>query len=236
MALPKIAAPTYELKLPSNGKTLRYRPFLVKEEKVLMLASESENEKDIAQAIKNIINQCIVTKSIKIQELPSFDIEYIFLNIRGKSVGEVIDLKVPCPDNTDILISTTVNVEEIEVTFPEGHNPEIDLGKDVTLYMKYPSMDSFIEANFQGKDQDPFDIVVKCIDKIVNGDEVHESSDCTQKELKDFIDSMTSDQFKNIQTFFETMPKLQHTLQITNPENQVVHDVTLQGLGDFFGS
>ena len=235
MALPKIAAPTYELKLPSNGKTLRYRPFLVKEEKVLMLASESENEKDIAQAIKNIINQCIVTKSIKIQELPSFDIEYIFLNIRGKSVGEVIDLKVPCPDNTDILVSTTVNVEEIEVTFPEGHNPEIDLGKDVTLYMKYPSMDSFIEANFQGKDQDPFDIVIKCVDKIVHGDEVHESKECTQKELKEFIDSMTADQFKHVQTFFETMPKLEHSVKITNPENGVEHEITLQGLGDFFG-
>ena len=235
MALPKIAAPTYELKLPSNGKTLRYRPFLVKEEKVLMLASESENEKDIANAIKNIINNCIVTKNVKIQELPSFDIEYIFLNIRGKSVGEVIELSVPCPDNDKLLVSTTVNVEEIEVTFPEGHNSEIDLGKDVTLYMRYPSMDSFIEANFQGKDQDPFDIVIKCVDKIVHGDEVHESSDCTQKELKDFIDSMTADQFKHVQEFFETMPKLEHTINITNPENGVDHEITLQGLGDFFG-
>ena len=236
MTLPKIAAPTYELKLPSSGKAVRYRPFLVKEEKVLMLASESENEKDIANAIKQIIKSCIVTKNIKIDTLCSFDIEYIFLNIRGKSVGEVIDLRVPCPDDNEILVNTTINVDEIQVTFPEGHNPEVDLGNDITLYMKYPSMDAFIEANFQGKDQDPFDVVVNCIDKIVQGEEVHESTDCTKKELRDFIDSMTADQFKNIQTFFETMPKLQHKVMITNPKSGVESEITLQGLGDFFGS
>jgi len=236
MTLPKIAAPTYELKLPSSGKAVRYRPFLVKEEKVLMLASESENEKDIANAIKQIIKSCIVTKNIKIDTLCSFDIEYIFLNIRGKSVGEVIDLRIPCPDDNEVLVNTTINVDEIEVTFPEGHNPEVDLGNEITLYMKYPSMDAFIEANFQGKDQDPFDVVVNCIDKIVQGEEVHESADCTKKELRDFIDSMTADQFKNIQTFFETMPKLQHKVMITNPKSGVESEITLQGLGDFFGS
>ena len=187
MTLPKIAAPTYELKLPSNGKTLRYRPFLVKEEKVLMLASESENEKDIANAIKQIIKHCIITKNIKIDTLCSFDIEYIFLNIRGKSVGEVIDLRIPCPDDNEVLVNTTINVDEIEVTFPEGHNPEVDLGNEITLYMKYPSMDAFIEANFQGKDQDPFDVVVNCIDKIVQGEEVHR-----------FYDSRSVQEYSNI--------------------------------------
>ncbi len=235
MPLPKIAAPTYEITLPSSGKPLRYRPFLVKEEKVLMLASESENEKDIAQAIKSIIKNCIATRGIKIESLPSFDIEYIFLNIRGKSVGEVIDLTVPCPDDDKSVVSTSINVEAVQVTFPEGHNPEIDLGKGITLYMKYPSMDAFIEANFKQAEQDPFSVVAKCIDKIIEGDEVHEAKDCTPKELKDFLESMTSEQFKEIQKFFETMPRLEHTIQITNPNTNVISDVTLTGLGDFFG-
>ena len=152
MPLPKLAAPNYELTLPSNGKTVRYRPFLVKEEKVLMLASESENEKDIANAIKDIIKNCIVTRSVKIDQLPSFDIEYLFLNIRGKSVGEIIDLTIPAPDDEKVQINTSVNVENVEVFFPEGHTNEVDLGNDVTLYMKYPSMDAFIESNFQGKE------------------------------------------------------------------------------------
>ena len=234
MPLPKLAAPNYELTLPSNGKTVRYRPFLVKEEKVLMLASESENEKDIANAIKDIIKNCIVTRSVKIDQLPSFDIEYLFLNIRGKSVGEIIDLTIPAPDDEKVQINTSVNVENVEVFFPEGHTNEVDLGNDVTLYMKYPSMDAFIESNFQGKEQDPFDIVIRCIDKIVSGEEVHESKECTKKELKDFLDSMTSDQFKKIQAFFETMPKLQHKLMVTNPESGKESEITLQGLGDFF--
>ena len=154
-----------------------------------------------------------------------------FVNLLNKT-KEILDIS----NYNEILVNTTINVDEIQVTFPEGHNPEVDLGNEITLYMKYPSMDAFIEANFQGKDQDPFDVVVNCIDKIVQGEEVHESTDCTKKELRDFIDSMTADQFKNIQTFFETMPKLQHKVMITNPKSGVESEITLQGLGDFFGS
>ena len=234
MPLPKISTPTYELVLPSSEKTIQYRPFLVREEKLLVLALESEDTKQITTAIKSVIKACILTKGIKVESLPTFDIEYLFLNIRGKSVGEIIDLTIPAPDDEKVQINTSVNVENVEVFFPEGHTNEVDLGNDVTLYMKYPSMDAFIESNFQGKEQDPFDIVIRCIDKIVSGEEVHESKECTKKELKDFLDSMTSDQFKKIQAFFETMPKLQHKLMVTNPESGKESEITLQGLGDFF--
>ena len=234
MPLPKIATPTYELTLPSTGKPVQYRPFLVKEEKLLVIALESEDNKQITTAIKAVLKACVLTKGIKVESLPTFDIEYLFLNIRGKSVGEIIDLTIPAPDDEKVQINTSVNVENVEVFFPEGHTNEVDLGNDVTLYMKYPSMDAFIESNFQGKEQDPFDIVIRCIDKIVSGEEVHESKECTKKELKDFLDSMTSDQFKKIQAFFETMPKLQHKLTVTNPESGKESEITLQGLGDFF--
>lgn len=235
MPLPKITAPTYELNLPSNGKTVKYRPFLVREEKILMLASESENPKEIANAMKSVIKNCILSRGIKIEELSSFDIEYLFLNIRGKSVGEEVTLNLTCPDDEETEASVTINIDDIKVTFPEGHTNEINLGGDITVMMKYPSMDTFLKQNFQAEEVDPYDVVCGCIDKIVTEDDVYEGSECSKKELLEFIESMTSEQFVHLNNFFLTMPKLQHKVMLLNPKTGVENEVVLEGLGDFFG-
>jgi hypothetical protein len=234
MALPKITAPTYELNLPSTNKTVKFRPFLVREEKILMLASESEDAKEIANAMKTVIKNCVVTR-LKVEDLCSFDIEYLFLNIRGKSVGEELTISMICPDDNETQGTVTVNVDEIKVNFPEGHTNEIDLGDDLSIIMKYPNMDMFLRQNFSSEDLDPYDIVVSCVDKIVNGEEVYESSDCSKKEMLDFIESMTSDQFMEVNKFFTTMPKLQHPVVLHNNKTGVDNELTLEGLGDFFG-
>jgi len=234
MPLPKITAPTYELNLPSTGKPVKYRPFLVKEEKVLMLASETENPKEVANAMKTVIKNCVLSR-IKVEELCSFDIEYLFLNIRGKSVGEELAISITCPDDNETNVTVNLNVEDIKVLFPEGHTTEIEVGDDITVMMKYPSMDLFLRQNFEGEQVDPYSIVAECIDKIVTGEEVYEGSDCSKKELLEFIESMTSEQFLMINKFFDTMPKLQHKVMVTNPKTSVESEITFEGLGDFFG-
>jgi len=234
MPLPKITAPTYELELPSSGKSVKYRPFLVKEEKILMLASETEDPKEIANAMKTVIKNCLISR-IKIDDLASFDIEYLFLNIRGKSVGEEITISLVCPDDEVTSTTTSVLVDDIKVQFPEGHSSSVEVDDSLTIEMKYPSMDMFLRQNFQNETVDPYDVVTSCIDKICNEEEVWEASDCSKKELLEFLDSMTSEQFQKINKFFETMPKLAHKVTVTNPNTGVVSDVTLEGLGDFFG-
>ena len=234
MPLPKITAPSYEVILPSNGKTIKYRPFLVKEEKVLMLASESDNPKDVANAIKTILSACIISR-IKIEELSSFDIEYLFLNVRAKSVGEVLEISAPLPSNPDALVKLEVNLQDVQVQFPEGHEKEIEISDGLTVAMKYPSMDMFIDMNFTNKEVDPFDVIAKCIDQIIQGEEIWEGSECSKKELTDFIESMTSDQFAKVNKFFETMPKLEHKVSVPNPETGESEEITLSGIGDFFG-
>tara|TARA_R100000231_G_scaffold87140_1_gene66110 strand:+ start:1399 stop:2124 length:726 start_codon:yes stop_codon:yes gene_type:complete len=241
MPLPKIATPSYELELPSTGKTIQYRPFLVKEEKLLVIALESEDMKQITNAIKAVIRACVLTKGIKVETLPTFDIEYLFLNIRGKSVGEDIAVNITCPDDEKTQVSVNINLDDIKVKKPEGHSNQIKLDNDLMMELKYPSLNEFIKNNFDPNDlsknpmEQSFDLVGSCIDKIYNQDEVWAASDCTKKEISDFLDSMNSSQFKEVENFFESMPKLSHTVKITNPNTKVESDIVLEGLASFFG-
>lgn len=242
MPLPKISTPTYELELPSTGKSIKYRPFLVKEEKILILALESQDIKQITLAIKQVLKDCIITKGIKIEDLPSFDIEYIFLNVRGKSVGEAIDLVVTCSDDGTTEVPVKVYVDEINVQKDSEHTTEIKLDDDIVVKMKYPSLDQFIKNNFDFSVQESastidksFDIISSCIEAIFTAEESWAASDCTKKELVEFIESMNSSQFKKIEQFFETMPKLSHTFTVKNPKTGVENTVTLEGLTSFFG-
>ena len=241
MPLPKIATPSYELELPSTGKTISYRPFLVKEEKLLVIALESEDTKQITNAIKAVIKSCVLTKGIKVETLPTFDIEYLFLNIRGKSVGEDIDVNLICPDDNETEVSVSVNLDDIKVQKPDGHSNQIKLDNDLMMELKYPSLNEFIKNNFDPNDtsknpmDQSFDLIGSCINKIYNQDEVWAVADCSKKEITDFLDSMNSSQFKEVEKFFETMPKLTHTLKVLNPKTNVESDVVLEGLASFFG-
>ena len=242
MPLPKIATPTYELELPSSGKIIKYRPFLVKEEKVLILALESQDIKQITLAIKSVLKDCIITKGIKVEDLPSFDIEYIFLNVRGKSVGESIDLVVTCSDDGTTEVPVKVFVDEVRVQKDEEHSNEIKVDDKIIIKMKYPSLEQFIKNNFDFATQESvstieksFDIISSCIESIFTEEEAWAASDVTKKELIEFIESMNANQFKKIEKFFETMPKLSHTFTVINPNTKVENTVTLEGLTSFFG-
>jgi hypothetical protein len=238
MPLPKISTPTYELELPSTEQKVKYRPFLVREEKLLVLALESEDTKQITTAIKTVIKNCIETKNIKVETLPTFDIEYLFLNIRGKSVGEDIEVNLICPDDEETTVPVTIAVDDIQVQKNENHSKQIKVDDSIMMEMKYPSLEQFIKSNFDfsGENQmeQSFDLVASCIDKIYTEDEVWVASDVTKKELVDFLDQMNSAQFKEIEKFFETMPKLSHTVKIKNPKTGVESDVVLEGLSNFF--
>ena len=241
MPLPKIATPSYELELPSTGKTIQYRPFLVKEEKLLVIALESQDTKQITNAIKAVIRSCVLTKSVKVEDLPTFDIEYLFLNIRGKSVGEDIDVKIICPDDEETEVNVNVNLDDIQIQKSENHSNKISLDKNLMMELKYPSLNEFVKSNFDPNDlnrsamDQSFDLISTCIDKIYDQDEVWVAADCTKKEIKDFIESMNSAQFKQIENFFETMPKLSHTIKVINPKTKVESEVVLEGLASFFG-
>ena len=240
MPLPKIATPSYELELPSTGKTIQYRPFLVKEEKLLVIALESEDTKQITNAIKAVIKSCVLTKGVKVDALPTFDIEFLFLNIRGKSVGEDIDLKLVCPDDEKTEVSVSINLDDIKVQKPEGHSKQIKLDDTLMMELKYPSLNEFIKNNFDPNDKSKnpmdqsFDLIGSCIDKIYNEDEVWAADDCSKKEINEFLDSMNSNQFKEVEKFFETMPKLSHTVKVYNPTTKVESDVGLEGVASFF--
>ena len=241
MPLPKIVTPQYTLDLPSTGKSIKYRPFLVKEEKILILALESEDVKQITSAIKQILKDCIITKGIKVEELPTFDIEYIFLNVRGHSVGEAIELIVTCSDDGTTEVPVKIYIDEIQVQKDPNHSTDINLGDGLVLRMKYPSLNEFIKNNFDFSSNDvssiekSFDIVSSCIDIVFNADESWAAADCTKKELNDWIETLTSQQFQEIEKFFNTMPKLAHTFKVTNPNTKVESEVTLEGLTSFFG-
>ena len=238
MPLPKISTPTYELELPSTGQTIKYRPFLVREEKLLVLALESEDTKQITNAIKTVIKNCIETKGIKVESLPTFDIEFLFLNIRGKSVGEEIEVNIICPDDEETLVPVSINVDDIQVQKNPDHNKQIKVDDSIMMEMKYPSLDQFIKSNFDftadnTMDQS-FDLISSCIDKIYTEDEVWAAGDVTKKELTEFLDQMNSSQFKEIEKFFETMPKLSHKVKVKNPNTEVESEVVLEGLSSFF--
>ena len=238
MPLPKIATPTYELELPSTGDTIKYRPFLVKEEKLLVIALESEDTKQITTAIKSVIKSCVLTKGIKVEQLPTFDIEFLFLNIRGKSVGEELEVNVICPDDGETQVPVTINLDDIQVQKSEEHNKQVKLDDNLMMEMKYPSLEQFIKSNFdfsEGNQMDQsFQLIGTCIDKIYSEEEVWAAADCTKKEVNDFLDSMNSSQFKGIEKFFETMPKLSHTVKVKNPETKVESEVVIEGLASFF--
>ena len=237
MPLPTIVTPSYELNLPSNGKKIKYRPFLVKEEKILILAIESNSMKDISSAIKDVLKNCILTKGVKIDELPTFDIEYLFLNIRSRSIGESIDLVITCPDDGETKVNAQIYIDEIGIKKDKDHNPDIKLDDTYTMRLKYPSLDQFIDDNFNfDEDKDnSFDIISSCIDMVFSEEEAWEAKDCTKKELLEFVERLNSIQFKEVEKFFDTMPKLSHEIEVENPNTKVKSKVALEGLASFFG-
>ena len=237
MALPKIATPQYTLKLPSTGKQVKYRPFLVKEEKLLLMAMESEDEKETINIIKKIISDCTDIKQ-PIDELPTFDIEYLFLKIRAKSVGETSKVLITCPDDNETNVAVDIDLSDIEITSDPKHDKKIGLTDKVGIVMKYPSLDTFVKVNITGADNEidqVFDLAADCIDHIYDENQVYPGSDTPRKEKLEFLEQMSSDQFAKLQTFFETMPKLSKKVPVRNPKTGVESEVTLEGLASFFG-
>ncbi len=238
MPLPKISTPTYELELPSTGKTVKFRPFLVREEKVLVIALESEDTKQITTAIKDVIRNCIHTKGIEVETLPTFDIEFLFLNIRAKSLGEEIEVNVICPDDETTTVPVKINVDDIKVQKNDKHTNKIKLDETLMMEMKYPSLDQFIQSNFDFSEtnqlEQSFQLISSCVDKIYSEEEAWDSSDVTKDEIVEFLEQMNSSQLKEIETFFETMPKLAHTIKVKNPNTKVSNSITLEGLSSFF--
>lgn len=237
MPLPKIATPTYELTVPSTNKKIKFRPFLVKEEKILIIAQESDDPKQISNAVKDVISNCILTRGIKVNDLSSFDIEYLFLNIRGKSVGETVEVLITCPDDGVTKVPMEINLDEIKVKIDPKHSRDIKLDDSLTLRLKYPSMDEFIKNNFVGENYsitDTFELIYSCIDQVYNKEESWSAVECTKKELAEFIEQLSPQQFRQIETFFETMPKLSHEIEVFNPKTEVKSKVVLEGLSSFF--
>ncbi|AXQ70443.1 baseplate hub [Synechococcus phage S-T4] len=237
MPLPKSTTPVYELELPSTKKKIKYRPFLVREEKVLIMALESEDMKQISEAVKNVLSACILSRGVKVETLSTFDIEYLFLNVRGKSVGELIDVVVTCPDDGETKVDMQINIDDINVQIDPEHSRDIELDSDLTLRMKYPSLNEFVKSNFNGEDinvDQGFEIIANCIEQVYNEEESWNASDCSKKELNEFVGDLTSSQFSKVERFFATMPKLSHTLKVTNPNTGVENEIVLEGLASFF--
>lgn len=238
MALPKPPVPTYELELPSNGKTIKYRPFLVSEEKVLLMAMESEDEKQITNAVKDIVKACVLTRGVKIEELASFDIEYLFLNIRGKSVGEEVKMKITCSDDNETQVDYVLDLSTVKVQKDPTHTNKIMLDDSNGIIMKYPGVDQFIQTQIMMKSlnaEEVFDIIVDSVHQIFSGDDVYEAKTTPKKEVEDWLGGLTSKQFEKIKDFFATMPKLLHTFKLTNPNTEVESEYTIEGLVNFFG-
>jgi len=242
MTLPKINTPTYELTIPSNGKKIKYRPFLVREEKILILALESEDTKQITTAVIDILSDCILTKNVDVTKLATFDIEYLFLNVRSKSVGETVDVNITCPDDGKTSVEMSINIDSIKVQKVKGHKSIIKLDDQYSMKLKYPSMTQFIESNFEsgqdggeGSDIDKsMGMITSCIEMIYDNEESWDAADSSQKELEEFVEQLNSKQFKLIEKFFETMPKLSHKVKVTNPKTKVESEIVLEGLASFF--
>ena len=241
MPLPKINTPTYELTLPSNKKKVKYRPFLVREEKILVLALESEDQKQITDAIIQIIGDCLITKNIDVTKLPTFDIEYLFLNVRSKSVGETVEVNVTCPDDGKTKVETSINIDDIKVIKDKNHKLIVQLDDKYSMKLKYPTLDQFIENNFDFEMAEAkesvsvaMSMLSTCIDMIYDDQESWDASESTKEELDEFIDQMNTKQFQEVEQFFKTMPKLSHTLKVKNPQTDVESEVVLEGLASFF--
>ena len=235
MALPTMDVPTYELVVPSTKKKIKFRPFLVKEEKILLMALESDDEKNIKNAIYELLKSCITTR-IKLESLATFDLEYIFLNIRAVSVGEIVQMNITCQDDEKTEVKYNLNLTDVKVNFPEGHENKIMLTDNTGVIMKYPSFDGFIESQFtENKDFDVIKVIAESIDQIFQEEEVFDESTTSKKEFIQFVESLTNSQVEKIQTFFETSPRLEHKFKVTNPNTGVESDYTLRGLQSFFG-
>lgn len=239
MPLPKISTPTYELELPSSGKKIKYRPFLVREEKILVMALETEDMKQISNAVVQILSDCILTKGFKVADLATFDIEYLFLNVRSKSVGEKVEVNITCPDDGETQVPIEIDIDSIKVQKNPDHTNIVKLDDDLSMRLKYPALDQFIENNFEFKEGDSevdksLDMIISCVDMIYNAEDSWSASDVTKQELKDFVEQMNTKQFKQIEKFFETMPKLSHQVVVKNPNTKVESTVTLEGLASFF--
>ena len=237
MALPKLEVPIYELTVPSTDEKIKYRPFLIKEEKILLIAMESGANEDVIQAVKQIVSECTFN-TLKLGDMPMFDVEYIFLQIRSKSVGEVSKLKILCKDDGETYANVEVDLTEIEVQVNDDHTNKIELTDEMGVIMKYPTIDSFSTAGISDiTPENMLDVIVACIDKIYDkkGEEVYDSKDSSKKELMDFVEQMNTTQFQDVQAFFDSMPKLRHEITVVNPKTKVENKVALSGLNDFFG-
>ena len=235
MALPTMDLPTYDLVIPSNKKKIKFRPFLVKEEKVLLMALETDNEENIKDAVFNLLKSCVLSK-VKLDNLASFDLEYIFLNVRAVSVGEIVQMNVTCQDDETTQVQYNLNITEAKVIFPKGHTNKIMLTDDLGVIMKYPTFDGFVQGQFaQNKEFDVIKVVAESIDQIFQGEEVFDESTTSKKEFIQFVESLTNPQLEKIQAFFETSPRLEHSFKVKNPNTGVESEYTLRGLQSFFG-
>ena len=239
MPLPKINTQTFELVLPSNGKKIKYRPFLVREEKILIMALESEDMKQITDAVIQILSACILTRGVKINDMSTFDIEYLFLNVRSKSVGETVEVNVTCPDDNETSVSVNIDLDSIKVQKDKNHKNTIKLDDNLSMKLKYPSLKQFIESNFEASNPNntidsTLSVITSCIDMIYNDEESWSGSESSQKELEDFVENLNTKQFQMIEDFFTTMPKLSHKVKVKNPKTEVESTVILEGLAAFF--
>ena len=232
MALPKLATATYELELPSSAETIKYRPFLVKEQKVLMMASESKDDKQIINAVKNIIKSCTFDK-VDVDNIPMFDLEYIFIKLRAKSVGETAKVTVTCPDDNKTKAIIEVNLDKLDMTIKEDHTNIINITDDVSLNLKYPIIDDFKGFNEKQESTTFFDLIKKCVDSVNEGETIHRRIDFTDKELDEFIDSLNGEQLQKVMKFFETMPRLRHVVEVENPKTKVKSEIVIEGLANF---
>jgi len=236
MALPKLSVPTYELVVPSTDEKVKYRPFLVKEEKILLIAMESGKSEDMLQSVKDIVDECTFNK-LKLGTMPMFDVEYIFLQIRAKSVGEVSKLKVLCQDDMKTYANVSIDLNDIEVQVDDDHTNKIVLSDEMGVIMQYPTIDSFTENKIDDINaSNMLDVIAVCIAQIYDkkGEEVYDSKDSTKKELVEFVEQLNTKQFADVQKFFDTMPSLRHTITVKNPKTKKESEVTLTGLNDFF--
>ena len=239
MPLPKINTPTYEMELPSSGKKVKYRPFLVKEEKILLIALETEDMKQISDGLIQILNNCIITRGVKVQSLATFDIEYLFLNVRARSVGETVEIQLSCPDDGETRVDVEIDIDLIKVQKSKEHKNIIKLDDAYSMKLRYPSFEQFIGNNFEINDNvsdvtKSLDMITSCIEMVYDKEESWSASECSKKELTEFVDQLNSKQFKEIEKFFETMPKLSHTVKVKNPNTNVESEVVLEGLASFF--
>ena len=235
MALPTMDLPTYELEVPSTKKKIKFRPFLVKEEKILLIALESNDERNIRDAVHSLLKNCISSR-IKLENLASFDLEYIFLNIRAVSVGEIVQMNITCQDDNETQVKYNLNLTDVNVIFPEGHDNKIMLTDTLGVIMKYPSFDGFVQGQFsENKEFDVIKVISESIDQIFEGEEVYDESTTSKKEFLQFVESLTNSQLEKIQVFFETAPRLEHSFKVINPNTKVESDYTLRGLASFFG-